>query len=104
MRIKELDRRLRLEAPVETGEEDGGLVVTYLDKGWLWAAVAARPGPEQAAADTMAGRASLIVTTHYRRDLRRGMRLIEDKRAYRIVAVNAIGRRLVEAMCEEVSE
>src|SRR5689334_15759578 len=104
MRIGECDRRLKLEAPVETDEEGGGLAVSFLDKGWLWAAVAERPGPERSAADTIAGATALVVTTHYRGDLRRGMRLIDGNRIYRIAAVEAVGRRLSRAVCVEVSE
>jgi SPP1 family predicted phage head-tail adaptor len=104
MRIGECDRRLKLEAPVETDEEGGGIAVSFLDKGWLWAMVAERPGPERSAADTVVGANSLVVTTHYRGDLRRGMRLIDSTRIYRIIAVEAIGRRLSQAVCEEESE
>jgi SPP1 family predicted phage head-tail adaptor len=104
MRTSQFDRHLRLEAPVESEAEDGGLAVSFIDKGRLWASIEATPGPEQPVADTLKSVQRLIVTMRRRGDIVRGMRLIEGRRIYRIVAVVAVGRRFLRAVCVEVSE
>jgi SPP1 family predicted phage head-tail adaptor len=103
MRTSQFDRRLRLEAPVESEDEGGGLVVTFIDKGGVWASIESTPGPEQPVADTRKSLARLVVIMRRRNDITRGMRLIEGRRIYRIVAV-VTGRRLLSAVCVEQSE
>jgi SPP1 family predicted phage head-tail adaptor len=104
MRTSQFDRRLRLEAPVESEEAGGGLVVTFIDKGRLWASIETTAGPEQPVADKRMSLERLIVTMRHRNDIARGMRLIDGSRSYRIVAVVAVGRGLLRAVCVEESE
>jgi SPP1 family predicted phage head-tail adaptor len=104
MRTSQFDRRLRLEAPVESEDEGGGLAVTFIDKGRVWASIDQTPGPEQPVADTRKSLARLVVTMRRRNDIARGMRLIEGTRIYRIVAVVEAGRGLLRAVCVEQGE
>jgi SPP1 family predicted phage head-tail adaptor len=104
MRTSKLDRRLRLEAPVESEDEGGRLTVTFVDKGRVWASIDQTPGSEQPVADTRRSVARLVVTMRRRSDIARGMRLIEGTRIHRIVAVVEAGRGLLRAYCVEESE
>lgn len=98
----DLNRRLLLQAPVETDDGGGGLARSYADVCTLWAKVT----PLGARADIAAG--SLGAALHYRITIRRRddvttRHIFQDgERIYRVIAVNeSADRRFTEITAEQ---
>lgn len=83
----DLDRRLVIEAPVETADDAGGVVRSYADAATVWASV--RPETMRAAVEADAAGAVLTCRILMRagRDLTTRHRLREGTQRYRILAV-----------------
>ena len=100
--IGALNRRLVLEAPVETGDGAGGVVRNYEAGPALWAQVT----PVSARADIAADSLGAVLRHHIFIRARSGIstrhRLRDGARVYRIVAVReGEGRRFLEIDAEE---
>ena len=98
----ELDRRLTLEAPVETDDGAGGVTRSYQTVTTLWAAVA----PVSARADNAAAGLGAAVTHRIviraGRDVTTRHRLRDGARIFRIVTLRASAdRRFLEIDAEE---
>jgi head-tail adaptor len=104
-----LNRPLVLETPVETGDGAGGLAVTWVGLGTLWAAVKARTGRAVTRGGGEAARLALEIVVRGAPEgapdrPRPGQRFREGTRLYRIVAVaerDAAGRMLSCTAIEE---
>jgi SPP1 family predicted phage head-tail adaptor len=100
--IGELNRRLVLEAPVESSDGAGGVTRGHEEVATLWAQVL----PVSARADTTAtllgAAVRLRIVIRPRPDITTRHRLREGARIYRIVAMHeSAGRRFLEIDAEE---
>jgi len=96
-----LNRRLVLEAPVETADGTGGVVRSYAEVATLWAAVE----PVAARGDVVAAQSGATVTHRIvirdRADTTTRHRLRDGARIFRIVTIRERGRRWLELRVEE---
>jgi SPP1 family predicted phage head-tail adaptor len=103
--IGALNRRLMLEAPVETADGAGGVTRTYESAGTLWASV-----ESVSAKSAMEGAARGATVTHRIRirfypDITVRHRLREGARVFRIVAMQEkANRRFLDIAAEERSD
>ena len=101
--IGELNRRLTLQAPVETADDAGGVTRTFTDAATLWAKVE----PVSARYDIVAaGEGATVthrITIRPRADITTQHRFVEGARIYQVVAVRDedAGRRFSVIHAEE---
>jgi SPP1 family predicted phage head-tail adaptor len=98
----ELNRRLVLEAPVETADGEGGVTRLYDVVTTLWAQVT----PVSARAEVAAGSLGAVLRTHIvirkRSNVSTRHRLLDGTRIYRILSVaESADRRFLEIEAEE---
>jgi len=98
----ELNRRLALQAPVETDDGAGGVTRTYETVTTLWAQVT----PLAARADVAAGSLGAVLRTaivvRARGDITTAHRFTEGARVYRVIAVReSADRRFLAIDAEE---
>ena len=103
-RIAAMRTRMTLQAPVETDDGAGGVLVEWRDVAEIWAKVRARRGTEGLWADAPAGRLTSEITMRWRSDVWPGMRLVAGERVFDIrAAYDPDGaRRHVVCLCLEV--
>jgi len=96
--------RVTLQAPVETDDGAGGVVVSWVDVASVWAEVRPRRGGEGLWADAPAGRLTSEIVMRWRDDVWPGMRLVAGERTFDIrAAYDPDGRRRrVVCLCLEV--
>ena len=96
-----LDRRLVLQAPVETADGAGGVVRSHEAAATLWASVE----PVAARGEVAAGHSGATVTHRIVLRFRDGIttrhRLRDGARVFRIVAIRERGRRYLDIEAEE---
>ena len=103
-RIGVMRWRVTLQAPVETDDGAGGVVVSWVDVASVWAEVRPRRGGEGLWADAPAGRLTSEIVMRWRDDVWPGMRLVAGERTFDIrAAYDPDGRRRrVVCLCLEV--
>ena len=95
--IGALNRRLALEAPVESGDGAGGVVRSYETTATLWARVAPVSARGDVAADSLGAVLRHRIVIRARGGITTRHRLRDGARIYRIVAVReSAGRRFLE--------
>lgn len=93
MRIGKLDRRVLIERPVETQNEFGEPVKTWVTVATVWAEVTPLSGRELFAAQQIVPEASLRIRIRYRSDIDETMRITHDGKVYGVQHIAEIGRR-----------
>ena len=96
-----LNRRLVLEAPIETADGAGGVVRTYETVATLWASVEPVAARGAVVADSLAATVTHRVVIRYRADITTRHRFRHGARLYRIVTVRESGKRFLEIQAEE---
>jgi SPP1 family predicted phage head-tail adaptor len=97
-----LNRRLVLEAPVETGDGAGGVVRTYEAVATLWAQVTPVSARGDIAAHSLGAAVRHRIVIRARSGITARHRLRDGARVYRIVAVREnVWRRFLEIDAEE---
>lgn len=82
-----LNRRLVLEAPVETPDESGGVIRDYEAVATLWASVTPLAAHERGEADRQGANVTHRIVLRFRNDLTTRHRLRAGERLFRIVAL-----------------
>lgn len=100
--IGALNRRLVLEAPVETGDGAGGVVRTYEAVATLWAQVTPVSGRTDVAGDSLGAMLRHHIVVRSPSGVGTRHRLRDGTRVYRILAVReSDDRRFLEIDAEE---
>jgi head-tail adaptor len=100
--IGALNRRLELEAPVETGDGAGGVVRTYEAVATLWAQVMPVSARSDIAGDHLGAVLRHRIVVRARSGISTLHRLRDGARVFRIMAVReSDGRRFLEIDAEE---
>ena len=100
--IGELNRRLVLEAPVESGDGAGGVTRGYQAVTTLWAQVTPVSARADVTADSLGGARRYAVVIRRRDDVSTRHRFSEGARIYRILAAReSADRRFLEIAAEE---
>lgn len=100
--IGALNRRLALEAPVESSDGAGGVTRGYTTVTTVWAQVLPVSARADIAADSLGAALRHRIVMRARPGITTSHRLREDARVYRIVAVReSADRRFLEIEAEE---
>ena len=100
--IGELNRRLVLEAPVESDDGSGGVTRSYQAVTTVWAQVTPVSARADVAADSLGGARRYAIVIRARDDVSTRHRLREGARIYRILAAReSTDRRFLEIAAEE---
>ena len=100
--IGELNRRLTLQAPVESDDGAGGVVRSYENAAVLWAKVAPLSARADVAADSLGGALRTRIVVRARDDVTTRHRLVDGGRIYRVLAARrSADRRFLEIDAEE---
>ena len=98
----ELNRRLVLEAPVETADGAGGVTRLYDVVTTLWAQVTSVSARADAAAGSLGAALRTAIVIRKRSDVSTRHRLLDGTRVYRILSVReSADRRFLEIDAEE---
>ena len=97
----QLNRRLVLEALVETADGAGGVSRGYETVTTLWASLAPRAASDNVAADALGASISHRIVVRWREDITLRHRLREGARTFLIVAIRERGRRFLDIDAEE---
>jgi SPP1 family predicted phage head-tail adaptor len=98
----DLNRRLRLQAPVETDDGAGGVARTYADVCTLWAQVLPLVGRAAVAADSLGATNRYRIIVRARDDVTTRNVFIDGARSYRVAAARLTAdRRFLEIDAEE---
>jgi SPP1 family predicted phage head-tail adaptor len=97
----DLNRRLVLEAPVETDDGSGGFARTYETVTTLWAQVTPLAARADLAADSLGAALRYAIVIRSRADVTTRHRFTEGNRVYRVIAVReSADRRFLEIVAE----
>jgi SPP1 family predicted phage head-tail adaptor len=96
-----LDRRLALEAPMETPDGAGGVVRTYDTVATLWASVEPVAARGEVVAAQLGATVTHRIVVRHRADLTTRHRLRDGARLFRIVTVRERGKRFLDIQAEE---
>lgn len=100
--IGTLDRRLILQAPVETPDGAGGVARSFSAVATLWGGVTPLAARADAAADSRGAALRVRIVIRFRDDVTTRHRIADGAHVYTIVAVREItGRRFLEIDAEE---
>lgn len=100
--IGTLDRRLVLQAPVETADGAGGVTRTHDAVATVWGSVTPLAARADVAADSRGAMQRVRIVMRFRDDVTTRHRIADGARAYAIIAVREItGRRFLEIDAEE---
>lgn len=100
--IGDLNRRLVLEAPAETGDGQGGVTRLYDVVTTLWAQVLPLSARADVAADSLGGSVRFRITIRRRDDVTTQHRFQDGTRVYRVLALReSADRRFLEIDAEE---
>ncbi len=102
--IGDLNRRLVLQAPVETDDGAGGVTRSFETVTTLWAQVVPRAAGPDLAADSLGAALRYVIVIRARSDVTTRHRLQDGTRLYRIVAVRASADRRFLAIDAEERE
>lgn len=98
----DLDRRLTLLAPVETADDEGGVVRTYATTTTVWAQVLPLSADAEVAADSLGGALRYRIIIRYRDDVTTRHQFQDGAHLYRVLAARASAdRRFLEIKAEE---
>jgi len=98
----DLNRRLVLEAPVETDDGAGGVSQLYAPVAALWAEVVPLSAGEDNAADSLGATLRHRITLRMRRDVTLRHRLRDGEHVYRLRSLRpSADRRFIEIDAEE---
>jgi len=98
----DLNRRLLLEAPVETDDGTGGVTRLYDVVTTLWAQVLPLSATASVAADTTGGKVRYRIIVRVRADITTRHRLQDGTRIYSILAISpSADRRFLAIEAEE---
>jgi SPP1 family predicted phage head-tail adaptor len=95
-----LNRRLTLEAPVESADGAGGVTRSYEAAATLWASVEPKPAREGTSADALGANVTHRIRVRYGADISLRHRLRDGDRLYRIVAIRERDRRFLDIDAE----
>jgi SPP1 family predicted phage head-tail adaptor len=96
-----LNRRLILEAPVESADGAGGVTRSYEAVATLWASVEPKSAREGTAADALGANVTHLIRMRYSADITLRQRFRDGDRLYRIVAIRERGRRFLDIDAEQ---
>ncbi len=100
--IGALDRRLVLQAPVETDDGAGGVTRSFDSVATLWGGVTPLTGRTDIAADSRGASLRVRIVMRFRDGVTTRHRIVDGTHVYTIVAVREItGRRFLEIDAEE---
>jgi SPP1 family predicted phage head-tail adaptor len=100
--IGELNRRLVLQAPVESDDGAGGVTRSYETVATLWAQVTSVGARAEVEADVLGGARRIRIVIRTRSDVTTRHRFSEGARLYRILATRASAdRRFLEIEAEK---
>jgi SPP1 family predicted phage head-tail adaptor len=98
----DLNRRLTLLAPVETADDEGGVVRSYQTVTTLWAQVLPLSAGAEVAADSLGAALRYAIVIRYRDDVTTRHQLQDGAHVYRVIAARASAdRRFLEIDAEE---
>jgi len=98
------NRRLSLEAPVETADGAGGVTRSFAQIARVWAEVTPLSAGETMSADAHGARVTHRITIRAGRAVTNRHRFTEDGRAYRVIAArDSDDRRLTLITVEEMT-
>ena len=98
----ELNRRLVLQAPVETGDGAGGVTRSYSAVTTLWAQVVPASARADVAADSLGAALRYRIVIRARSDVTTRHRFQDGSRIYRILSARAsVDRHFLEIDAEE---
>ena len=98
----DLNRRLALQAPVETDDGEGGVTRSYATVTTLWAQVVPQSARADVEADSLGGALGYSIVIRYRDDVTTRHLLADGDRIYRVLAARASAdRRFLEIDAEE---
>jgi SPP1 family predicted phage head-tail adaptor len=98
----DLNRRLMLQAPVESDDGEGGVTRTYQTVTTLWAQVVPLSGRADVAADSLGAALRTTIVVRARDDVTTRYQLQDGSHVYRVVAVRpSADRRFLEIDAEE---
>lgn len=103
--IGDLTHRLRIEAPIRTPDDAGGVTLTWALIGEVYANIRSISGTERLEDDRLAGGVTHAIWLRHRAELTSHHRLLYGTRIFEIRAIlDRDGRhRFVECRCEEVT-
>lgn len=87
MRAGRLRHRLILQSQVETREDGGGFVLTWVTQSVVWGGIEPLSGKEYTAIQQTQNEASVRIVLRYYSGLDETWRIVNDGRAYSIVSV-----------------
>jgi SPP1 family predicted phage head-tail adaptor len=97
-----LNRRLKLQAPAETGDGQGGVERNYETVTTLWAQVTPLSGRAEVDADRLGAALHYRIVVRTRKDITTRHRFQDGERTYRVLAVReSADRRFLEIDAEE---
>jgi SPP1 family predicted phage head-tail adaptor len=98
----DLNRRLVLQAPVETDDGEGGVTRTYEAVTTLWAQVVPLAGRADIAAGSLGAALAYRIVIRARNDITTRHQFQDRARVYRVIAVRASAdRRFLEIEAQE---
>lgn len=98
----DLNRRLTLLAPVETADDEGGVVRTYQTLTTLWAQVLPLSAGAAVSANSLGGALRYRIIIRYRDDVTTRHQFQDGAHLYRVLAARASAdRRFLEIDAEE---
>lgn len=93
--------RVRLESPLRTPDNIGGVALSWVNQGDVWADIGAGGAGQSAAFDAAPSVAAYTFTLNRRTDVRAGWRTVWGARVFSILAVRDEGAPRIELVCEE---
>ena len=100
-KIGDLDRRLVLQAPVETDDGEGGVTRSFATVTTLWAQVVPLAAGADVAADSLGAALRYAIVIRYRDDVTTRHQLQDGAAVYRVVAARpSADRRFLEIDAE----
>jgi SPP1 family predicted phage head-tail adaptor len=100
--IGDLNRRLLLQAPVETADGEGGVTRSYAAVATLWAQVAPVSARAAITADSLGAVLRYTIVVRARGDITTRHRFIDGTHVYRVIAVRPdADRRFLAIEAEE---
>jgi len=98
----DLNRRLTLLSPVETADDEGGVVRSYSATTTLWAQVLPLAASADVAADSLGAALRYRIVIRYRDDVTTRHQFQDGTHLYRVIAARASAdRRFLEIDAEE---
>jgi len=97
----QLNRRLVLEALIETADGAGGVTRSYETVATVWASVVPRAASDNVAADALGANISHRIAVRWRDDITLRHRFRDGPRLFDLVAIRERDRRFLDIDAEE---